>query len=227
MSSNYLPVGANIEVVSGFNEIKKYPISAAQRSFPVGAPLWYNTITAGTGGVEPALLSTTASGHVVTATTGTTYSSTYTTVELANAAFAPLFAGFAADARVPQQEWLVGQFANVGNAVVGPEDASRPFVSVYSEGIAIGPLMSAVATNPVEPGTFVDLAGFANEGTTGFYDPAGVLQLDTKTYLYMNAVQTTATAANAIGVVCERAPVGQTFLKFTFKSALLNPASVL
>ena len=227
MASLYTPVAANIEVTSGFNEIKKYPVPFAQRSYPVGTPMWYNNIAAGTGGVEPALLSTTANGAVATNASSTTYSSTYTSVAAADAVFAPLFAGFAADARVPQQEWLIGNFAAPGGTVVGPEDASRPYIGVYSEGIATCPLLTAVVTNPVEPGTLVAIAGFANEATTGFYDAAGCLQKDTNYYLHNNAVVTTATAANAIGVVCERAPVGSLFLKISFKSALLNPTNVL
>lgn len=226
MANPYTPPVGNIVVVDGYNTIKKYALPNAQRSFPNGAPLWYNNIATGTGGVEPALLSTTANGYVATTASGTTYSSTYTTVELANAAFAPLFAGFAAEARLPQQLFQPGEFSGPVTPAPAEQDASRPFISVYDQGIAIGPLTTPVATNPVEPGTFVDLAGFANNAT-GFYDPAGDEQNDTKSYLYMNAVQTTTTAANAIGVVCERAPVGQTYLKFTFKSALLNPANVL
>ena len=226
MANAYLPPVGNIVVVDGYNSIKKYPVPFAQRAYPNGAPLWYNTITAGTGGVEPSLLSTTASGTVATTTSGITYSSTYTSVEAANAAFAPLFAGFAAEMRIPQQFFSPGTFADPISPAPAPDDASRGFISVYDQGIAIGPLTTAVANNPVEPGTLVDLAGFACN-STGFYDASGCSQTDTKSYLYMNAVQSTTTAANAIGVVCERAPVGQTYLKFSFRSALLNPASVL
>lgn len=223
-TGNYLPVSGNIRIVDGTTHVKKYFVApSVPRAFPHGTPLWTN----GANGVEPALLSTTAAGYVATTASGTTYASTYTTVELANAAFAPLFAGFALEARVPQQYNTIGEFSNQGSAAVAPDDASRPFISVADSGIAEAPLMAAVTSNPVEIGTLVELAGFANEATTGFYDASGCLQKDTKTYLYQNAVVTTATAANAIGVVCERAPVGATSLRFTFKSAVLNPASVL
>jgi hypothetical protein len=164
---------------------------------------------------------------LATSASGTTYASTYTTDALFNAAFAPLFAGFAAEQRIPQQLASIGQFSAPGNIAQYASDASPGFIAVYDEGIAIGPCSALAAQHEV--GELVGIQTFANEATTGFYDPAGCLQKDTDYYGYMNAVEIlgTQTAANAIGILCERALAGQTFLKFKFKSALLSTAGVL
>jgi hypothetical protein len=99
---------------------------------------------------------------------------------------------------------------------------------VYTEGTAIAPCAALAAQH--EEGEFVAVCAFANEATTGFYDPSGCLQQDTDYYGYMNQVTLGANAdssgaavvaADAIGILCERALIGQTYLKFKFKSAIL------
>jgi hypothetical protein len=160
---------------------------------------------------------------------------------LAQAAFAPLFAGFAAEGAAQQQFFVEGQFNAPGPSTLIPvaaDDASRDFIAVYDEGVAIAPidpvLMGITLATAVEVGALVSLGGFVNEEASGFYDPAGVLQVaDTDYWMYNNAVtvfstgSTAITAADAIGVVCERAVAGQNYIKFKFKSAVLSPASVL
>jgi len=126
----------------------------------------------------------------------------------------------------------VGLFACGGAAVSYADDASRPFITVYDEGIVVAPynnynagtVLTAVATQ-LERGTLVAVAGFINETGTGFYDASGTLQKAADYALYMNAVQEVGTGASyqqnptsAIGILTERAPVGQTFLKFKILS---------
>lgn len=228
-ASNYAPPAGNIQVTDGYQTVKKYNLSKNQRAFPHGTPLWLNKVS-GRYQVEPALLSPTNATQ--DSNSGNSDASTYTTLELANAAFAPLFAGFAASARVSQQLAPNANFNVPGPATTTtPDDASQPFQAVHDEGIAIAPLgatLGPALATAIEVGVLVNLDGFVNEEASGFYDPAGALQVgDVAYYMYNNAVKTTTTAANAIGVVCERAEVGQTYLKFKFKSAVLNPASVL
>lgn len=219
MSTNFTPSAGRIRVIAGENTIKKFPLPTTARKINSGDALWTN----GTGGVESATM---PAGITVGS------ASTYTTVELNNAAFAPLFAGFAAESRVPQQlsAALTGYLAGGAVSTTGVNDASRPFLSVITEGVAEAPYFDgtySTVQGQLEIGTLVNLGGFANEASTGFYANDGTLQKDTKSYLYANSVKTTSTAANAIGVICERAKVGDTTVKFTFKSAVLNPADVL
>jgi len=212
MSSNFAPVAGNIVVVDGFTSVKKYPLPSTPRSFPAGAPLYNN----GAGGVEPAL----------------TQAGDGTSVDHANGVFAPLFAGFALEARVPQQDNGIAAFAAQGGTTPALEDASRGFLSVADEGIAIGPCDALAAQQEI--GAAVQIAGFQNEAGTGFYDSTGTLRKDTNYYLYNNKVQIAETYASVatdpggtIGILCERALAGATVLKFKFKSAVLSPASVL
>lgn len=204
MASAYTPPAGSIEVVDGFTNVKKMPLPTTPRSFPLGAPMWNN----GASGIEPSLQQ---AGDA-------------TSVEHANGVFAPLFVGFALEARVPQQLNTLGEYSAPGNAAVAPDDASRPFISVADSGIAVAPC--AALGGQHEIGEFVDLAGFTNEASVGFYTPAGVLTKDTNNYLYLNQVQITATAANAIGILCERALAGQTYLRFKFGAQVLNTSQV-
>ena len=229
MASNFAPPVGNIDVIEGLIFPKKVLRALVPRAFPKGTPLWLNKI-ASLGGatqyiVEPALLS--VAGATSLATSGSSTASTYTSVDGAstscNAAFAPLFVGFALEAVWPQSFFNIGGFSAPYGGATYPYnygDASRPFVMVADEGIAVAPLLTAL-TAPVEYGVMVALDGFLNN-TTGFYDPAGCLQTDTHYYSYNNAVKTTTTAANAIGQVCERGNVGDTYLKFKFKSTVLS-----
>jgi hypothetical protein len=219
MASHFVPVAGNIEVVDGYVTPIKCTIPSASRSYPAGTPVWSN----GAYGVEPSGLPAVAAATVTAA-------STFTSVEAANAAFAPLFVGIVAQQAVPQSFANQAPFNAAGGTTVASQDASKPFVTVYPEGIARAPYFdgtNSTVTTQIEVGALVDLCGFANESSTGFYAPDGTLQKDTKSYLYCNSVQVTTTAANAIGVVCERALVGDSTVKFKFKSAVLNPASVL
>lgn len=226
MSSNYTPVSGNIEVVDGFCNIKKYPLPTAgggvsglsgARSYPAGSPMWTN----GAYGIEPSGLPTVAASTVTAA-------STFTTDALANAAFAAKFAGISIGARVPQQLSSVGLFSQPGSASAALQDASQPFQSVVDEGVALAPYYdgtNSTVTSQLEIGTLVELTSFANEATTGYYAPDGTLQKDTKTYLYQNSVQVTTSTAAAIGSICERALVGDSRVKFQFKSNLTSLAA--
>lgn len=230
MSSKFTPPAGNIEVVEGLILPKKYPLlPGVPRAFPKGTPMWLMKWASGAYYAEPALLA--AQGNNLTTTPATRNSSVAgdsTSVEHANGVFAALFLGFALEPRFFQQEQAFLSAGMPGGGVnYGYGDASAPFLSVADEGIAVAPLdpttyTTGALTANVEVGTLVDLGGFQNEATTGFYDPSGTLQQDTDYYLYNNAVKTTATAANAIGVVCERGLIGDTFLKFKFKSYILG-----
>ena len=201
MATSYAPVSGNI-VVDECGSIKKYPLPSAQRSFPAGTPLWTN----GAGGVEPA-----------GAQAGDATSLTH-----ANGVFAPLFAGIAAEGRIPQQLAALGSFNAGGAAVTHVDDASKPFLSVYDKGIAEGPCDALGAQHEI--GEFVQIEGFLNEAVTGFYDSTGTLQQDAHYYLFNNkiGIATTQDAAHSIGILCERALAGATSLKFKFTSAVLG-----
>jgi hypothetical protein len=223
MATNYSPLPGTTIVIDGFSSIKKAYLPAAPRAFPAGAAMWDN----GANGIEPCLLSPTAHGSLATTASGTTYASTYTTAALFQAAFAPYFCGIAAQPRIPQQLYSFSQFSNGGAFTSYVDDASTPFISLYTEGIALAPLMTAIASQQ-EVGTLVGPATFVNEGATGLYDPAGCLQKDTKYYAYMGAweILGTQTAANASGRLVERARVGDMFIKFEFHSFLQNFATI-
>jgi hypothetical protein len=227
-ASSFAPVAGRIRVIDGYNVIQKLPISKRQRSYPSGSPMWLNKISANYI-AEPAgvncINATVDCGLGGTASAA----STYAALTNANAAFAPLFLGFAGEARIPQQFLSPGNFNQpgpVGTVPLYADDASRPFIPVYREGIAEAPLAAALTT-ALEIGNLVQVNGFLNEAASGFYDPTGTgsgaggfLQLDTKYYLYNNSVIVSTTAADAIGVVCERAPIGATVVRFRFKSAI-------
>jgi hypothetical protein len=220
-ASNYAPAAGNIEVISGPNDnVKKIPIIAtAQRSFPVGTPLWLST----SGNAEPSLMP-------IAIAVGS--ASTYTDVITLRAAFAPIFLGFSAENRIPQQ------FADGSNkfSAAGPaptalqwNDASRPFISVWDKGVAQAQINQGggrTVTTQLEVGQMVSLMTFQNEASSGVYCPDGTLQTDTKFYAYMNEVEITTVTAHAIGVICERAPVGATKVKFTFNARVTNRALV-
>ena len=217
MATNYKAPAGQIRVISGFGEIKKMPLPLSVRQFPAGSPMWTNT----TAGVEPALIPSSGVGE-----------STYTTVALANAAFAPLFVGFAASARVGQQ-FRTNSLFNVDGAASTAiiNDSSRQFIGVYDEGVAEAPFWdgtNSTVQGIIEVGTRVAIAGFLNDGTTGFYSSDGVkYSTDTKSYLYNNCVVTTATRAVSIGVVVERANIGDSTLKFSFKANQLDGQAIL
>lgn len=226
-ASNFAPLAGNIRVIDGFNTIQKIPVSVRQRSFPAGSPMWLNKIAANYI-AEPANL------NVINATVDVGFggtasaASTYNALTNANAAFAPLFLGFACDQRVPQQCLSPGYFEQPGPVGTWPryaDDVTRPFMGIYRAGIAEAPCVAL--TTALEIGDLLQVAGFVNEAASGFYDSSGTgsgaggfLQLDTKYYLYNNSVIVTTTAADAIGIVCERAPIGATTVRFTFKSAI-------
>lgn len=229
MSSLCLPVSGAIKVVDGYSTVKKFFLPSQPRLIQPGTPMWNN----GSYGIEPAMLAIANKGQAASATTSR--ASTMTSLDgtgalSANQQFAAYFAGFAAERRGPRQLATVGQFGVPGNFTAYADDASPPFMSVYTEGIAVAPYYwdnngtwyNSVQTQ-LEIGQPIELAGFVNEATTGFYDPAGELQLDTKTYLYNNAMQQTNILANAIGFLVERALVGDTYLKFQFQATIINP----
>jgi hypothetical protein len=226
-ASNFAPLAGNIRVISGYNLIQKMPISVRQRSFPAGSPMWLNKIAANYL-AEPAMVN--CVNATVDCGIGGTASaaSTYAALTNANAAFAPLFLGFAASQRVPQQGLAPGYFEQPGPVGTWPryaDDASRPFIGIYREGTAEAPCVTL--TTAMEIGDLVQVAGFLNEAASGFYDSTGTgsgaggfLQLDTKYYLYNNSVIVSTTAADSIGIVCKRAPIGATRVRFQFKSAI-------
>lgn len=225
MSSNLKTPAGTILLYGGFTDVKKINVSQNPRQFPTGSALWLNKVS-GRYQAEPALLSPTNATQDSAASNSD--ASTYTTLALANAAFAPLFLGIAAAARIPAQENTFGLFGVPGNFPNNAMDASKPYLEYYDEGLAefpVGPTLSStgVLAAAVEVDTLVQMDGFANEEGTGFYDPAGKLQVaDTDYYLYNNCVTTTATAANAIGIVIERGEIGDTVLKVKFKSSVFS-----
>ncbi len=226
-ASNFAPVAGRIRVIDGFNSLQKVPISRRPRMFQAGSPMWLNKISANYI-AEPALVN--CVNATVDCGIGGTASaaSTYSALTNALAAFAPLFLGFASEERIPQQFFAPGNFNQPGPAGTVPlyaQDASTPFIGIYRAGIAEAPCVTL--TTAIEVGMLVQLAGFVNEASSGFYDPTGTgsgsggfLQLDTKYYLYNNCVMVSTTAADAIGVCCERAPIGANRVRFSFKSAI-------
>ena len=230
MASNYTPVAPQIRVYGGFGDIKKFPISINPRAFLPGTALWLNQVS-GNYIAEPALLSPAGAATDNGAGSGT--GSSYTSAAAAQAAFAPLFLGFAAEGRIPAQ---LNQFGNFTVACTAssppytnqnPMDASKPFISIYDRGFAQCPpgktlTSTGALTSQLEVGTMVTMDTFVNEASYGFYDPSGTRQADTKYYLYNNSITTTATAADAIGWVVEQAPIGQTWIKIEFITSLNN-----
>lgn len=231
MATNFVPPQGTIKVVRGFTDVKKADVSTHPRAFPSGSPLWLNKVS-GRYQVEPANVNCANAGTDVTAATDVT--SSYTALMTsagadlsANSAFAPLFMGFAAEARISAQLNTLGQFSAGGATTVQAMDASKPFISYYDSGIAQsvpGPTISAtgLVTARIEIGTLVACDGFTNENTTKFYDSAGALQGGTSIYLYNNCIATTTNAACAIGIVVEPAIVGQPYILFQFSAAPFN-----
>jgi hypothetical protein len=172
--------------------------------------MWDN----GAGGLEPAMLSPTNAGETATGTTSA--ASTYSSANAYNAAFAPLFAGFAMEGRDSHQFQRSAAYSTVGNAAIANQDSSTPFIPMAESGVCVAPC-APLGTN-CERNTLVCIACFANEATTGIFDPSGKLQKDTAYYGYNNMVATTSptNTALAIGRVCERALSGQTYLRFKF-----------
>ncbi len=226
-ASNFLPVQGINRLIRGFADTKKINVSTHPRSFPTGSFLWLNKVS-GRYQAEPALLSPT--NATTDSTAANSSASTYSTAAAFQAAVAPLFLGIAAEARIPAQLNTLGAFgvASNGSGVpvpgIYPMDASKPFISYWDSGIAVMPvgpslLTSGAITTAIDPGTKVTIDTFVNEETYGFYDPAGAQQIgDTDYYGYNAGVTTTATAANAIGVVVERAEVGQNFVVVKFEA---------
>lgn len=205
-ASNFAPGGGRIMVIRGIGEIVKLPLPTTARRILLGAPLWTN----GASGVEPSSM----------------LAACATSVDHANADFVTAgFVGLAAEERVMQQLATAPAKAYApGPATLNPNyasDASTPYISAYMEGIARGPVAALAAAHEV--GEWVQLAGFVNEGASGFYDPSGTLVADTNYYLYENLLQiaTTQAATNAIGRLVERAVVGQTWLDFHFRATVL------
>ena len=93
------------------------------------------------------------------------------------------------------------------------DDASKPFLSAYDSGIAIAPYWDGTyntVQSQLEVNQLVQLAGFQNEASTGFYAPDGTLIKDTNWYLYMNAVMAGTIPGSCIGILVERALWGRT-----------------
>ena len=226
--SNYAPVAGRIRVIDGFNSLQKVPISRRQRAYPAGSPMWLNKIAANYIAEPAGVNCINATADVGIGGTASA-ASTYVALTNANNDFAQRFLGFAAEQRLFEQFFSPGNVNQPGPAGTVPlyaQDASRPFIGIYREGIAEAPLAAALTT-AMEVGFLVQVNGFLNEASSGFYDPTGTgsgaggfLQLDTKYYLYHNSVIVTSTPADAIGVVCERAPIGATVVRFRFKSAI-------
>ena len=223
-----LPTGT-IKLVGEFADVKKIFVSTNPRAFPTGSLLWLNKVS-GRYQAEPFLLSTTAASVDASSANGTTYASTYTTAALLAAAMEGLFLGVAAEGRIAQQLNPFGLFGCAGQTQNYAQDASTPFISYYDAGIFTMPVgldMSSTGalTAAIEPGTAVMPSCFANEATNGFYDPSGCLQKDTDYYAVNNAVYAPATdTTHAIGIVVERAPIGQTWLKVKLKAYGFNVA---
>lgn len=211
MSSAFVPQSQRWNVEGGYTIPQKRTLPTTPRQFFGGTPMFFQG-----NAVEPALM---LAGHTIS-------TDLPTTVELQNAIFAPLFCGVSRGGRVAQQlqaAYLYGQpSASGGGPVSGviTSDASTPFITVDPEGIATAYFPSGAAGfgSAHYPGELVDLFGFTNEATYGFYDNSGTRIADTKVYLYNDQVQITTTAANAIGVLWEDAPANQTYVRFKFKA---------
>lgn len=223
MATNYAPVQGQIRVVDGWTQFQKLPLSTKPRQFPSGCPMWLNKV-AGRYQAEPSLLTTQQATVDVGATTASADSG-YATLAAANVPFGPLFLGFAAEARVAQQLQTLGQYSVPAPWTNYAQDASRPFITIISSGIAmcpVGPTLGGVLTTALEFGQLMQVDGFANDaGVTGFYDPAGRLcnSAGAGYFLYMNSVTTSTDPTGCIGFVCERAEVGATEVKIQFQSA--------
>jgi hypothetical protein len=192
-ASNFAPLGGRVEIISGYNIIQKFPLPTTARRIFHGAPLWTN----GASGVEPCSM----------------YAGNDTSVDHANEHMITTgIVGLAAEERVMQQlSTAQARAYAAGPSTLNPlyaSDASAPFISVYTRGIARFPC-AAVATQR-EIGDFIQCAGFVNEGASGFYDPSGSLVADTNYYMYMNLFQyaVTQTAACGWARLVERALVG-------------------
>ena len=222
MASNFQPPSGSIRFIRSYDDVKKIFVSQNPRAMPYGSLLWLNKVS---GRYQAECASESPTNATTDSNASNSSASTYTTLALANAAFAPLFLGVSAAQRIPQQLNSFGNF-NVGGQPTGsPMDASTPFIPYYDTGIfaiPVGPTLSStgVLTSAVEPWTLVQADGFANLSTSGngYTDPAGKYQSDTDYYLYSNCCTTTATAANAFGYVIERAEIGSPVLIVQLKS---------
>ena len=226
MTTLFKPPAGIIEFKRGYDDPKKILVSQNPRAFMTGSMLWLNKVS-GRYQAEPANVSAQSVGTDYTA--GTSNPGDSTSVAHAGGVFAALFLGIAAESRIPQQLNTLGQFYAGGATSATVMDASKPFITYYDKGIfsfPVGPTLSATGllTSAVDPGTYVTPDGFTNEGTTGFYDSAGQLCKDTDNYLYNNCVNTTATAADGIAIVVERAEIGSPILICEVKSYVLNIA---
>jgi hypothetical protein len=225
-ASNYKPSPGYIKVVSpNPNFTRKFNLSTNQRVFPPGCPMWLNKV-AGRYQAEPSLLTCQQATVNVSSATADADSG-FATLLLANAPFAPLFLGFAAEGRIAPQMANLGSFSQAGpTPIANIVDASKPFISIHDRGIGIcpvGPTLGTLGklTVRLDVGQLLQVDGFANEAASGFYDPAGRHCVAGVGYfLFMNSLTTCGTAADAIAWLVEPAEVGQDFLKFEFRSAM-------
>jgi hypothetical protein len=220
MVSTYLPGPGVIRVIHPGSPTKKFPISANSRSFPPGCPMWLNKVAVHYQ-AEPSLI-TTQQATVDVAATTVSADSGYATLALANIPFGPLFLGFAAEGRIPQQFQKPAAFSQAFPQISPyPMDVSRPFLSIYDRGVGIAPITKLATA--LEIGALLQVDGFANDGAgVGFYDAAGRLCSTAAAgyWLYMNRLILTTDATGAVGWVVERAPIGQDWVKFEFRTAL-------
>lgn len=217
-ASNYAPGPGVIRVIHPGAPTKKFPISAYPRSFPPGTPMWLNKVAVHYQ-AEPSLLTCQQATVDVSASTADADSG-YVTLKLAQDPFGPLFLGFAGEGRIPQQFQAPLAFSQKWPAVSPyPMDASKPFISIYDRGVAIAPVTTLATA--MEYGDLIGVDGFVNEAASGFYDPAGRRCVaGTGYFLYMNRVMLATDPTGAIGWCCERAPIGQDWVKFEFRTAL-------
>lgn len=228
MASNFKPPAGNARIIRGYTDMLKINVSTHPRSFQSGSFLWLNKVT-GRYQAEPAVTSATNPGTDFTSSSSNAGDAT--SVAHAGGVFAALFLGMSAEQRIPQQLNSFGQFNAPQSQSVVLMDASTPFISYYGSGraaVLVGPNLSSTGllTSAIDPGTLVTPDGFQNSATTnqGFYDGSGQSLSDALYYLYNNAVNTTATAALAIGVVVERAEIGSPVLIIDFYSQILKTA---
>jgi hypothetical protein len=230
MASNFKPPAGNARVIRGYSDIKKINVSQNPRAFQSGSFLWLNKVSTRYQ-AEPAVTSATNPGTDFTSSTSNAGDAT--SIVHAGGVFAALFLGMSAEQRIPQQLNNFGLFNAPQTPAAVAMDASAPFLPYYDEGIAsvlIGPTLSSTGllTAAIDPGTLVALDGFQNTNAalSGFYDGSGQLLNDQLYYLYNNCVNTTGTAADAIGVVVERAEIGANSLIIKFSSQVLKTGSL-
>lgn len=234
MANAFLPVPRTWRILET-DSYRQLALPLAPREFKSGDAMWLNRYTSSNlidSWIESALCSPSGYSTRATATatsTVATYASTSASAQAEQAAFAALFIGILLDHRTPRSFSKYQQFAcTVANSSI-TYDSSAPFATVVTSGIADVPYWdgtnSAIPSGYEYPvGYGVCPTGWLNT-TTGFYDPAGILAVAQKYWLYPNSVQVTTDAPSIIGRLVKNAKAGDTSVRVAFSSYLSVPSS--